>query len=40
MLQAKLGLTTVSPPLKELQRKFGFEGEHIISIALELLGRN
>jgi transketolase len=29
-----------SAPLKELQRKFGFEPEHIVSVAMELLGRN
>jgi transketolase len=29
-----------SAPLKELQRKFSFEPDHVISVALELLGRN
>ena len=28
-----------SAPLKELDRKFGFEPEHVVSVALELLGR-
>jgi transketolase len=28
-----------SAPLKELQRKFGFETEHVVSVAMELLGR-
>jgi transketolase len=37
-----LGMKTfgASAPLKELDRKFGFEPEHVTSIALELLGRN
>ena len=26
--------------LKELQRKFGFEPERVVSVAMELLGRN
>jgi transketolase len=29
-----------SAPLKELQLKFGFEPEHVVSVAMELLGRN
>src|SRR5271169_5474607 len=29
-----------SAPLKELQRKFGFEPEHVVSLAMELLGRD
>jgi len=29
-----------SAPLKELQRKFGFEPECVVSVAMELLGRN
>jgi transketolase len=29
-----------SAPLKELQRKFGFEPDHVVTIARELLGRN
>jgi transketolase len=28
-----------SAPLKELQRKFGFEPERVVSVANELLGR-
>jgi transketolase len=28
-----------SAPLKELQRKFGFEPERVVAIAKELLGR-
>jgi transketolase len=28
-----------SAPLKELQHKFGFEPEHIVEAATELLGR-
>jgi transketolase len=37
-----LGMKTfgASAPLKELQRKFGFEPEHVVSVAMELLGRN
>jgi transketolase len=37
-----IGMKTfgASAPLKELQRKFGFEPEHVVSIAMELLGRN
>jgi transketolase len=29
-----------SAPLKELDRKFGFEPDRVVSVALELLGRN
>ena len=29
-----------SAPLKELQRKFGFEPDHVARAARELLGRN
>jgi transketolase len=29
-----------SAPLKELQRKFGFEPERVVSVAMEMLGRN
>ena len=28
-----------SAPLKELQRKFGFEPERVVTVAMELLGR-
>jgi transketolase len=37
-----IGMKTfgASAPLKELQRKFGFEPERVVSIAMELLGRN
>jgi transketolase len=37
-----IGMKTfgASAPLKELQRKFGFEPERIVSVAKELLGRN
>jgi transketolase len=28
----------LAPPLKELQKKFGFEPDHVISVARELLG--
>jgi transketolase len=37
-----IGMKTfgASAPLKELQRKFGFEPERIVSIAMELLGRH
>jgi transketolase len=37
-----IGMKTfgASAPLKELQRKFGFDREHVISVALQLLGRN
>jgi transketolase len=37
-----IGMKTfgASAPLKELQRKFGFEPEHVVSAAMELLGRN
>ena len=36
-----IGMQTfgASAPLKELQRKFGFEPERIVAIAQELLGR-
>ena len=36
-----IGMKTfgASAPLKELQRKFGFEPEHVVSAAMELLGR-
>jgi transketolase len=37
-----IGMETfgASAPLKELQRKFGFEPERVVSVAMELLGRN
>jgi transketolase len=37
-----IGMKTfgASAPLKELDRKFGFEPEHVVSVALEVLGRN
>jgi transketolase len=37
-----IGMKTfgASAPLKELQRKFGFEPQHVVSVAMELLGRN
>jgi hypothetical protein len=37
-----IGMKTfgASAPLKELQRKFGFEPECVVSVAMELLGRN
>jgi transketolase len=37
-----IGMKTfgASAPLKELQQKFGFEPEHVVSVAMELLGRN
>jgi transketolase len=37
-----IGMKTfgASAPLKELQRKFGFEPERVVSVAMELLGRN
>jgi transketolase len=37
-----IGMKTfgASAPLKELQRKFGFEPEHVVSAAKELLGRS
>jgi transketolase len=37
-----IGMKTfgASAPLKELQRKFGFEPEHVLSVAMEMLGRN
>ena len=36
-----IGMKTfgASAPLKELQRKFGFEPEKVVAMALELLGR-
>ena len=36
-----IGMKTfgASAPLKELQRKFGFEPERIVATAVELLGR-
>jgi len=36
-----IGMTTfgASAPLKELQRKFGFEPERVVAVAKELLGR-
>jgi transketolase len=36
-----IGMKTfgASAPLRELQRKFGFEPEHVVSVAMELLGR-
>ena len=36
-----IGMKTfgASAPLKELQHKFGFEPEHIVEAAMELLGR-
>ncbi|HXL64535.1 MAG TPA: transketolase [Xanthobacteraceae bacterium] len=37
-----IGMKTfgASAPLKELDRKFGFEPDRVVSVALELLGRN
>jgi transketolase len=37
-----IGMKTfgASAPLKELQRKFGFEPDRVVSAAKELLGRN
>ena len=37
-----IGMKTfgASAPLKELQRKFGFEPECVVSVALEVLGRS
>jgi len=37
-----IGMKTfgASAPLKELQRKFGFEPDHVVTAAKELLGRN
>jgi transketolase len=37
-----IGMKTfgASAPLKELDRKFGFEPEHVVSVAMELIGRN
>ena len=36
-----IGMKTfgASAPLKELQRKFGFEPERVVATAMELLGR-
>jgi transketolase len=36
-----IGMKTfgASAPLKALQQKFGFEPEHVVSVAKELLGR-
>jgi transketolase len=36
-----VGMTTfgASAPLKELQRKFGFEPERVVAVVKELLGR-
>ena len=36
-----IGMKTfgASAPLKELQRKFGFEPEKVVAMAMELLGR-
>jgi transketolase len=35
-----IGMKTfgASAPLKELQKKFGFEPEHVVAVAKELLG--
>jgi len=37
-----IGMKTfgASAPLKELQKKFGFEPEHVVAVAKELLGRS
>ena len=37
-----IGMQTfgASAPLKELQKKFGFEPDHVVAAAKELLGRN
>ena len=37
-----IGMKTfgASAPLKELQRKFGFEPERVVAAAMEVLGRN
>jgi transketolase len=37
-----IGMKTfgASAPLKELQRKFGFEPDRVVADAMELLGRN
>jgi transketolase len=37
-----IGMKTfgASAPLKELQKKFGFEPDHVVTVAKELLGRN
>jgi transketolase len=37
-----IGMNTfgASAPLKELQRKFGFEPEGVVAAAMELLGRS
>jgi len=39
--RACIGMTTfgASAPLKELQRKFGFEPECLVTVAKEVLGR-
>jgi transketolase len=36
-----IGMNTfgASAPLKELQRKFGFEPDRVVTVAKELLGR-
>ena len=36
-----IGMKTfgASAPLKELQRKFGFEPERVVAAAMEMLGR-
>ena len=36
-----IGMKTfgASAPLKELDRKFGFEPERVVTVAMELLGR-
>jgi transketolase len=37
-----IGMKTfgASAPLKELQHKFGFEPDHVVAAAMEMLGRN
>ncbi len=37
-----IGMKTfgASAPLKELQKKFGFEPDHVVAAAKEVLGRN
>ncbi len=37
-----IGMKTfgASAPLKELDRKFGFEPERVVAVAMELLGRS
>jgi transketolase len=37
-----IGMKTfgASAPLKELDRDFGFEPEHVVAVTMELLGRN